>query len=116
VQGVTVRGAETLIFVAAQVALDAAGRVVGAGDPEEQTRQVIRNLQRVLEEASATLADVVKVTVFITDLAYFPAVSRVRAAHFGDSLPASSFAVVTSLSRPELLVAMEAIAAKGGRT
>jgi reactive intermediate/imine deaminase len=116
VQGVKVRGAEALIFVSAQVARDEQGRFVGEGDPEEQTRQVIRNIERVLKEAAAGLADVVKVTVFITDISYFPAVVRARAELFGETLPASSFAVVTSLSHPEFLVAMEAIAVKGEKT
>lgn len=110
VQGVKVSGASTLIFIAAQVAYDAQKRFVGLGDPEAQTHQVIQNMQRVLAEANATLMDVVKVTAFITDPTYFEAVVRARAQYFIEPLPASSFAVVTALSRPELLVAMEAIA------
>jgi reactive intermediate/imine deaminase len=116
VQGVKVRGADTFIFVSAQVAYDERKRVVGPGDPAVQTHQALRNLARVLREAGATLSDVVKVTVFITDLAHFSAVARVRSEYFGENLPASSFSVVKSLSRAELLVAIDAIAVKGGET
>lgn len=113
-QGVKISGAGALIFVAAQVAFDERKQVVGSGDPAAQTHQVIRNLQRVLAQADASLADVAKVTVFITDAAYFQAVAETRAEYFKDPLPASSFAVVSALSRPELLVAMEAIAVTEG--
>lgn len=109
-QGVRVSGVGSLIFVAAQVAYDEEKRVVGDGDAVAQTHQVIRNIQRVLAEAGATLQDVVRVTVFITDADYFPFVVETRAQYFGDPLPASSFAVVSALSRPEFLVAMDAIA------
>lgn len=109
-QGVRVSGAGSLIFVAAQVAYDERKRIVGDNDPEAQTHQVIQNIKRVLAEAGATLQDVVRVTVFITDSAYFRAVADTRAKYFRDPLPASSFAVVSALSRPELMVAMDAIA------
>lgn len=109
-QGVRVSGAGSLIFVSAQVAYDEEKRVVGEGDAAAQTHQVIHNIQRVLGEAGATLRDVVRVTVFITDADYFPFVVETRAQYFSDPLPASSFAVVSALSRPELLVAMDAIA------
>ena len=109
-QGVRISGAKSLIFVAAQVAYDEQKRVVGTGDASAQTHQVIRNIQRVLAEAGAGLEDVVRVTVFITSADYFPSVVKVRGQYFRDPLPASSFAVVSALSRPELLVAMDAIA------
>jgi enamine deaminase RidA (YjgF/YER057c/UK114 family) len=104
-----------LIAISGQVALDEAGRLVGAGDPEAQTRQVFENLRRCLLAADATFADVVKFTYYLTDLAALPAIRAVRDEFIDTARPPASSAVqVVSLVLPELLVEIEAFAVVPG--
>jgi 2-iminobutanoate/2-iminopropanoate deaminase len=98
-----------MVYVAGQVAVDAHGTVVD-GDAEAQTRQVMENLTRVVEAAGASMDDVVKTTVFLTDLADREAVGRVRREYFTDPPPANTLLVVSSLANPAFLVEIEAVA------
>lgn len=99
------------VAVSGQIALDAEGRVVGAGDPEAQARQVFANLARCLEAAGGGFADVVKLTYFVTDLAVIPALRLVRDEHVDTARPPASTAVrVSALVNPELLMEIEAFA------
>jgi reactive intermediate/imine deaminase len=98
------------IYVSGQVAFDEEGRVVGEDHFETQTRQVFENLKAALAAADASLHNVVKITVFITDMAQLPVFRAVRNAYFTGSPPASSLVEVKSLVLPELLVEVEAIA------
>ncbi|MGH2603430.1 MAG: RidA family protein [Dehalococcoidia bacterium] len=105
-----VRAGNTL-YIAGQVALDADGNLVGEGDIEAQVAQVWQNLKAVLGHAGGTVEDIVKITVFVTDIASRPAIAAARDAVFPNGrYPASTFLVVQSLARPELLVEIEAIA------
>lgn len=106
-------GGRTL-YISGQVSLDAAGQVVGGGDVAAQTRQVFENLKLALEAASASLEDVVKITVFMTDLSGLQAFRRVRDAYFTKAPPASSLVQVAGLVRPEFLIEIEAVAVAGG--
>lgn len=106
------RGGRT-IYVSGQVALDGAGKVVGAGDFRAQTEQVFANLNHALAAAGANFGHVVKLTMFVTELSpeNLAALRDVRdryidAAHG----PASSLVAITRLFRPELLVEIEVIA------
>lgn len=99
----------SLVFTAGQVALDREGNLVGKGDVKAQTRQVLKNLQAVLEEGGATLADVMKTTVYLADISHFADMNGVYAEFFGDQKPART-TVEARLARPELLVEIEAIA------
>lgn len=94
-----------------QVALDARGTLVGPGDVRAQLRQAIANVIAVLREAGATLDDVVKTTVFLTEPADFEKVIDIRTEFFGRTRPASSTIVVKALARPEFLVEIEVEAA-----
>lgn len=106
-----VTGTGRLIALSGQVALDARGQVVGAGDPAAQARQVFENLRRCLAAAGATFDDVVKLTYFITDVAHLPAVRTVRDEYIDTARPPASTAVqVAGLFRPELLLEVEAFA------
>lgn len=107
-----VKASGTTVYIAGQVAQDASGNVVGAGDAGAQAEQVMQNLKAVVEAAGGTLANVVKINVYVTDLAYRPAVGAVRAKYFNeaDGFPASTFCVVPSLAVPDYLVEIEAIA------
>jgi enamine deaminase RidA (YjgF/YER057c/UK114 family) len=93
-----------------RVALDA-HKVVGAGDPAAQTRQVFENLRRCLAAADATFDHVVKLTYYITDVGCLPVVRAVRDEYIDTNRPPASTAVqVAALFRPELLLEVEAFA------
>ena len=105
-----VRGGK-LVFVAGQVALDAAGKVVGPGDYRAQTEQVFRNLGLALASAGATFRDVVKLTYFVLDVAHLPEVRAVRDRFLDPEHPPASTAVeVRGLFRPEIVLEVEAVA------
>lgn len=104
-----------LVAVSGQLALDEHGVLVGAGDPAAQARQVFENLRRCLAAAGAGFEDVVKLTYYVTDMAFMPAVRAARAAHLPDDrLPASSAVQVAALVGPEFLMEIEAFAVVGG--
>ncbi len=104
----------TPVFIAGQVALDSAGKLVGEGDVAAQADQVLANLRGVVTACGGTMDDIVKITVFTTDLAHRPALAAARKKHFqaGQS-PASTFLVVSSLADPRFLVEIEAVAMIG---
>jgi 2-iminobutanoate/2-iminopropanoate deaminase len=89
-----------LVFLSGQIPLDpATGQIVGAGDIQAQTEQVLQNLQGVLQAAGLTLSHVVRTTVFLIDLAEFPKMNEVYAKHFAQDPPARSTVQVTALPR-----------------
>lgn len=96
-QGVKVSGARAFIYTAGQIPLDPATGKMVEGGIEEQARRALQNLQAVLEEAGASLADVVKTTVFLADMGDFKAVNGVYAGFFGDAPPARSAIGVAAL-------------------
>lgn len=101
-----------LLFTSGQIPLTPEGSLVEGGI-EEQTRQVFRNLTAVLEEAGASLTDVVKTTVFLKDMNQFAAFNEVYAGVFGDHKPARSTVEVARLPR-DVSVEIELIAAISG--
>jgi enamine deaminase RidA (YjgF/YER057c/UK114 family) len=109
-----VKKAGTPIFIAGQVALDGAGKLVGEGDAAQQSEQAFRNLRTVVEACGGTMDDIVKITIFVTDTAYRPAVAAARQKHFKEGEhPASTYLVVSALAVPQLLVEVEAVAMIG---
>ena len=104
-------GAVKTVYISGQIAYDANGNVVGAGDMKAQAEQVFKNLETALKAAGATFADVVKMNTYITDMSKAPAVREVRARYFGETTPASTFVEVKGLVRPELMLEIEVIAA-----
>jgi 2-iminobutanoate/2-iminopropanoate deaminase len=99
----------SLVFTAGQVALDREGNLVGKEDIKTQTRQVLQNLKAVLEEGGATLADVMKTTIFLVDMGDFVEMNEVYTEFFGNQKPART-TVEASLALPDFLVEIEAIA------
>lgn len=99
-----------LIFVAGQVARNAAGETVGPGDIRAQTRQALEDVKAVLEAAGATMDDVAKVAVFVIDVSQLAAIHEVRAEYFRRDYPASTLVEVKSLVSPDLMIEIEAIA------
>jgi len=102
--------ANNFLFISGQVALDEKGSVVGKGDIEVQTEQVMRNLEKILKTANATFEDVVKITVNLVNFADRQGFHKVRKKYFDKSLPASTLVMVRSLIDKDLLVEVEAIA------
>ena len=86
-----------LVFTAGQVALDPATGTVIEGGIEAQTARVMENIAAVLAAAGSSLSQVVKTTVFLTDMADFPAMNQVYAKAFGDHKPARATVAVAGL-------------------
>ncbi len=100
-----------LVAVSGQVPMDAEGQVVGVDDPEAQVRQVFHNLATALAAAGSDLSRVVKLTVFLVDLADLAAFRRVRDEVLpGPDKPASSLVRVAGLLHPDFRVEVEALA------
>ena len=109
-QGVSVPAGK-MVFVSGQVARNAQGELVGKGDIKAQTRQTLENMQAVLATSGATMDDVVKVTVFVTNLQeHFADIHEVRREFFKDGYPASTLVEVKSLVNKDMLIEIEAIA------
>jgi reactive intermediate/imine deaminase len=102
--------ANDFLFISGQVALDEMGAIVGKGDIETQTEQVMQNLEKILKTANATFMDIVKITVNLVNFADRQGFHKVRKKYFGKSLPASTLVMVNSLIDKDLLVEVEAIA------
>ena len=100
------------VFTAGQVAWDEHSQIVGSGDVEAQTRQVLSNIRSVLAEAGASMADVVKCNVYLADIRTFQTMNRVFAEFFPDEPPART-TVQAALADEAMLVEIEAIAFTG---
>src|SRR6185503_13990125 len=98
-----------LLFVSGIAPLDAEMRVVGDGDPAEQTRQIFRNLGAILRAAGATPADVLKVTVYLTHVDDRTRINPIRQEFFGKARPASTLVEVSRLAIPGMRVEIEAV-------
>jgi reactive intermediate/imine deaminase len=108
---VEVTGPVKTIYVSGQIALDAAGNVVGQGDMKAQAEQVFRNLEAALAAAGAKFSDVVKMNTYTTDISQIQAIRDARGKYFGNVTPASTLVQVVHLARPELMLEIEVIAA-----
>lgn len=109
---VVVVEAPALIFISGQLARDKSGNIVGPRDMKRQIQQVGENLRAALESAGVTLKDLVKTTTFVTDIDEFFRHVDVRHDYLGVGLPASTTVEVRRLSHPDLMVEIEAIAAR----
>jgi len=101
---VTVGG--RVIWLAGQIAPD-------GGDFDTQVREIFARLDQTLKEADSKLADMVTMTVFITDARYGDRFCELRCEVFGENFPASALITVAGLARPELLVEVQGIAVAG---
>lgn len=101
-----------MLFIAGQVPLDPkSGQIVGEGDIKAQTQQVMENIEAILSEAGANWDNIVKTSVFLTDLANFVPMNQVYAEYFAeDTAPARACVEVSRLPK-DVLVEIECIAA-----
>jgi reactive intermediate/imine deaminase len=99
-----------LLFLSGQASIGADGSIVGAGDFDAQLAQTFANIQNVLAAGGSDLSKVVKVTIYLTDMANFPKIVEARKRWFTPPFPADTTLEVRSLALPELLVEIDVIA------
>jgi len=90
------------------------GQVVHEGDAYARTRQAIGNVEWALEQAGATLADVVRTRIFVTDISRWEEYGRAHGEAFADTMPATSMVEVSALIDARMLVEVEAVAYRPG--
>jgi reactive intermediate/imine deaminase len=98
------------LFVSGMIATDASGAFVGTGDVVAQAEQIFENIETVLGHLDASLDDVVKVVVYLTDIADRAAVNTVRARRFGKTRPTSTLVQVGALVHSDARVEIETLA------
>ncbi len=104
-----------LVAVSGTTAAAPGGTAVGGDDIGAQTREALRRIGVALAQAGASLTDVIRTRVFVTDIARYPEVAAAHAEVFGDIRPAASMYEVRALITPALLVEIEADAVVTGR-
>ena len=97
-------------YVSGTVAWGPDGKLVGPGDVYAQAKQAIANIEAALSEAGASLGDVVRTRIYLTDISRLDEAARAHGEAFGDIRPASTMVQVSALAEPQMLVEIEAIA------
>ncbi|MHA7819109.1 MAG: RidA family protein [Erythrobacter sp.] len=101
-----------LVFLSGQAGIAEDGSIAGAqGDFDEQLAQTFANIERVLKAAGSDMSRIVKVTIYLKDMANFPKILDARQQYFTPPYPADTTVEVSSLALPELLVEIDVIAA-----
>jgi len=99
-----------LLYISGMLPVNAAGELVGGADVIRQSEQVLDNVGAVLHSAGASFDDVVRVGVYVRDMADRETINTVRRRYFGDARPASTLVEVSALAHPGALVEIDAVA------
>jgi len=109
-QGIRVSQAQTILFLSGQVAYTPDGGVAFRGDFKAQARGAYEAIKALVESQGGTLANVVKLTTYVTDMRYRTDLAPVREEFFGAKGPASTLVEISALAHPDWLIEIEAIA------
>ena len=101
------------VWVSGTTATGGQGEIVGGGDPYAQTMQTLKNIEAALARAGASLRDVVRTRIFVTDIGQWEAIGHAHRQVFGEIRPATTMVEVRRLIMPEMLVEIEAEAVVG---
>ena len=103
-----------LIFVSGQASIDDEGNIVGVDDFDAQAKQTLENLERVLQAGGSDRSKIIKVNIYLRDMANFPKILALREQYFTPPYPADTIVEVSSLALPELQIEIEAVALADG--
>jgi enamine deaminase RidA (YjgF/YER057c/UK114 family) len=101
------------VYISGTVAFDREGTVIGGDSVYEQSKQVFINIEEALASTGASMADVIKIATFLTDISGYGEFGRARTEAFPKGVPASAAYEISALIKPEVLVEVEAIAVVG---
>jgi 2-iminobutanoate/2-iminopropanoate deaminase len=109
-QGIRVNQAQTILFLSGQVAYTSEGGVAFPGDFTAQARGAYAAIKALVESQGGTMANVIKITTYVTDMRYRAELAPVREEFFGKKGPASTLVEISALAYPDWMVEIEAIA------
>jgi 2-iminobutanoate/2-iminopropanoate deaminase len=104
------------VYLSGMVSFDSAGNVVGEGDVYAQSKQTFRNIEEALASAGAAMADIAKITTYLTDISRYAEFGKARTEAFPNGVPSSTAVTSPALVSPALLVEVEAVAIIGSGT
>jgi enamine deaminase RidA (YjgF/YER057c/UK114 family) len=109
-QGIKVSQAQTILFLSGQVAYTPEGGVACRGDFKGQARGAYEAIKALVESQGGTMANIVKITTYVTDMAYRVDLAPIREEFLGKKGPASTLVAISSLAHPDWMIEIEAIA------